>query len=159
VQEEEPAPYDGWAGWQVMLAIQVTAQHGYPQYGLLQRRGVLWQVRRALCVAIQRLPFDRLQQHFAAQVRAGSRQQGRDRMRQAMTANRAVALTNRSSVPNCRASIRQPLFRTRCHVSIVQRRAYQASRSSASTNEVVGTELRSIHSRGSTRGAGASSIA
>ncbi len=33
VQEEEPAPYNGWSGWPVMFAIQVAAQHAYPQYG------------------------------------------------------------------------------------------------------------------------------
>jgi hypothetical protein len=75
VQDEKSAPYDGRSWWPVMLAIQVAAEHAYPQYGLLQRWNLLWQLRRSVGVAIQRLPLNRLQQYFAAQLRIGSREQ------------------------------------------------------------------------------------
>jgi hypothetical protein len=159
VQYEEPSPDDSWAGWSVMLAIQVSAEHGDPQHRLLQGWGLLWRVPGMVRTAIQCLPFDGLQQYFTRQIGVDSRQQGRVQMRQLMTANRAVALTNRSRLPNWRASIRQPLFSTRCQDSVVQRRAYQASRSRTSSSEVVGTELSSIHSSGSVPCGGASSIA
>ena len=75
VQDEKSAPYDGRSWWPVMLAIQVGAEHAYPQYDLLQRWNLLWQLRRSVGVAIQRLPFNWLQQYFAAQLRIGSREQ------------------------------------------------------------------------------------
>src|SRR5471032_957907 len=77
VQYKEPTPHDGWTRWPVMLAIQIATQHRDPQHGLLQRWGVLWWLRCVVRVAIQRLPFDGLQQYFARQIRADSCQQGR----------------------------------------------------------------------------------
>ena len=66
VKDEKPAPYDGRSWWAVMLTIQITAEHTYPHDGLLQRRNLLWQLRRSVGLAIERLPFDGLKQYFAA---------------------------------------------------------------------------------------------
>ncbi|EIP85007.1 hypothetical protein A33K_18278 [Burkholderia humptydooensis MSMB43] len=77
VQHEEASPQNGRAGWPVMLAIQIAAQHGYPQHGLLQGWDLLWQLRGVLCLAIQCLPFNGLQQHLARQFCVDSRQHGR----------------------------------------------------------------------------------
>jgi hypothetical protein len=66
VQDEKSAPYDGRSWWPVMLTIQIAAEHAYPHDGLLQRWNLLWQLRRSVGVAIERLPFNGLQQYFAA---------------------------------------------------------------------------------------------
>ena len=60
VQEKEPTPHNGGAGWSVMLAIQIAAQHGDPQYDLLQRWGLRRRLRGVVRVAVQRPPFDGL---------------------------------------------------------------------------------------------------
>jgi len=62
VQYEEPSPDDSWAGWSVMLAIQVSAEHGDPQHRLRKGGGFLggclvWCEWQYMC-----LPFDGLQQ-------------------------------------------------------------------------------------------------
>jgi hypothetical protein len=53
VQYEEPSPDDSWAGWSVMLAIQVSAEHGDPQHRLLQGWRLLWRVPGMVRMAIQ----------------------------------------------------------------------------------------------------------
>ena len=75
VQDEKSAPYDGRSWWPVLLAIQIAAEHAYPQYGLPQGWNLRWQLCRSVGVAIQRRPLNRLQQYFAAQPRIGSREQ------------------------------------------------------------------------------------
>lgn len=58
-----------------MLAIQIAAKHAYPHDGLLQRWDLLWQLRGCVGMAIERLPFNWLEQYFAAQLRVRSRKQ------------------------------------------------------------------------------------
>jgi len=77
VQYEGPSPDDSWAGWSVMLAIQVSAEHGNQQHRLLQGWGLLWRVPGMVRMAIQCLPFDGLQQYFTRQIAVDSCQQGR----------------------------------------------------------------------------------
>jgi len=77
VQYEETTPHDGWTWWAVMFAIQVAAQHGDPQHGLLQRWSLARWLRCVMRMAVQCLPFDRLQQDLAGQVRINPCQQGR----------------------------------------------------------------------------------
>src|SRR5471030_3316415 len=77
VQYEGPSPDDSWAGWSVMLAIQVSAEHGDPQHRLPQGWGLLWRVPGMVRMAIQCLPFDGLQQYLARQIAVDSCQQGR----------------------------------------------------------------------------------
>lgn len=51
-----------------MLAIQIAAEPGDPQHDLSQRWGLLRRFGSTVHTAVQRAPFDRLQQHFARQV-------------------------------------------------------------------------------------------
>src|SRR5579864_7169064 len=75
VQYKEHSPDDSRARWSVMLAIQVAAEHCDPQHRLLQGWGPLRRVSGMVRMAIQRLPFDGLQQYFARQMSVDSCQQ------------------------------------------------------------------------------------
>jgi hypothetical protein len=51
-----------------VLAIEITAEFCNPEHHLRERRRFGRRLRCAVYPAIQRAPFDRLQQHFAGQV-------------------------------------------------------------------------------------------
>lgn len=68
MQDEEVSPDDRGAGWWIMTAIQVAAQHGNPSYRLVQRGHRVRWPGGSMYTAIQGLPFDALEYHLTRQV-------------------------------------------------------------------------------------------
>ena len=122
-----------------MLAIQIAAEHGDPQDSLPQRWDLRGWFRSAMRVAVQRLPFDRLQQDFARQIFVGSGEQGciqnapGDHGKQRGRAYKAIEMAELSLLPavrradastlviadgtSCRHQIKDGAMRNALHVA------------------------------------------
>ncbi|CAB3774516.1 hypothetical protein LMG29542_07893 [Paraburkholderia humisilvae] len=156
LQGEEAASYNGWAGRTILLVCEIGTEAGDPENDLRQR----WRLQRSLrhaMYAAYGVPLDRLKWDFARQVAVEPGQQRRIQDAPVDHGKQPSGTREPVEIAKLPCSTRQPLLSTRCHDSIVQRRAYHVKGSNASSWVRVGTEVSNIHSRGSTPSATSSS--